>query len=131
MRVVCAVVLAFEVIVIGLFIPVAVTLAGMDPAFAGGLWGTMAVAALVLAGLQKHRWAHYASWALQAVFLFTSFMLPGGMLVAVVFVSLWVTGVILGRRTDEMKAAHQARAEAEAAREAETAVGASSESRTR
>ncbi|MFL1438979.1 DUF4233 domain-containing protein, partial [Nocardiopsis protaetiae] len=65
MRVVCAVVLAFEVIVIGLFIPVAVTLAGMDPAFAGSLWGTMAVAALVLAGLQKYRWAHYASWALQ------------------------------------------------------------------
>ncbi|CAL9560970.1 hypothetical protein SUDANB121_04653 [Nocardiopsis dassonvillei] len=128
MRVVCAVVLAFEVIVIGLFIPVAVALAGMDPVLAGSLWGAMAVAALVLAGLQKYRWAHYAAWLLQAAFLFTSFMLPGGMLVAVVFVSLWVAGVILGRRTDEMKAAHRARAEAEAAREGEAAVGASSDS---
>ncbi|SHJ87121.1 Protein of unknown function [Nocardiopsis flavescens] len=127
-RVVCAVVLVFEVIVIGLFIPVAVTLAGMDPAVAGGLWGSMALAALVLAGLQKYRWAHYAAWALQAAFLFTSFMLPGGMLVAVVFVSLWATGVVLGRRTDEMKAAHRARAEAEAAQGAQTSAGASPES---
>ncbi|WP_150253007.1 DUF4233 domain-containing protein [Nocardiopsis deserti] len=115
MRVVCAVILVFEVIVIGLFIPVAISLEGMDPVLAGSLWGGMAVAALVLSGLQKHRWAHYAAWALQAAFLFTSFLVSGAMLIAVVFVSLWVTGVIMGRRTDEMKAAHLARAEAEAA----------------
>ena len=128
MRVVCAVVLAFEAVVIGLFIPVAVALEGMDPVFAGSLWGAMAVAALVLAGLQKYRWGHYASWVLQAALLFTSFMLPGGTLVAVVFVSLWVAGIVLGRRTDEMKAAHRARAEAEASQAASAAVGTSSES---
>ena len=60
MRVICAVILAFEAIVIGLFVPVAISVEGMAPAMAGGLWGGMAVAALVLAGLQKHRWAHYA-----------------------------------------------------------------------
>jgi hypothetical protein len=114
-RVVCAVILVFEVIVIGLFIPVAISLEGMDPVLAGSLWGGMAVAALVLSGLQKHRWAHYTAWVLQAAFLFTSFLVSGAMLVAVVFVSLWVAGVIMGRRTDEMKAAHRARAEAEAA----------------
>lgn len=117
MRVVCAVILVFEVIVIGLFIPVAISLEGMDPVLAGSLWGGMAVAALVLSGLQKYRWAHYAAWVLQAVFLFTSFLVSGAMLIAVVFVSLWVTGVIMGRRTDEMKAAHRARAEAETARQ--------------
>ena len=115
MRVICAVILAFEAIVIGLFVPVAISVEEMTPAMAGGLWGGMAVAALVLAGLQKHRWAHYAGWALQAVFLFTSFLVSGAMLIAVVFVSLWVTGVIMGRRTDAMKAAHEARAEAETA----------------
>ncbi|WP_017573965.1 DUF4233 domain-containing protein [Nocardiopsis halotolerans] len=117
MRVVCSVILVFEVIVIGLFIPVAISLEGMDPALAGGLWGGMAAAALVLSGLQRYRWAHYAAWALQAALLFTSFLVSGALLVAVVFVSLWVTGVIMGRRTDEMKAAHRARAEAEDARE--------------
>lgn len=124
MRVVCAVILMFEVVVIALFIPVAITLEGMTPALAGGLWGGMAAAALVLSGLQKHRWAHYAAWVLQAAFLFTSFLVSGAALIAVVFVSLWVTGVIMGRRTDEMKAAHLARAEAEAGRGDERGGGA-------
>ncbi|MFJ9556777.1 DUF4233 domain-containing protein [Nocardiopsis sp. NPDC101807] len=115
MRVVCAVVLLFEAIVIGLFIPVAISLEGMEPSTAASLWGGMAAVALVLSGLQKRKWAHYAAWALQAAFLFTSFLVSGAMLIAVVFVSLWVTGVVMGRRTDEMKAAHAARAEAEAA----------------
>lgn len=110
MRTVCAVVLVFEAIVIGLAIPIAIQLEGVDPSIAGGVWGGMAVVALLLSGLQKHPWAHYAAWALQAAFLFSSFMVSGALLVAIVFVSLWVTGVILGRRVDEMRAAHAARA---------------------
>jgi hypothetical protein len=105
-RTLCAVVLVFEVIVIGLAIPIAINLEGADPVLAGGVWGGMALAALVLSGLQKHTWAHYAAWALQAAFLFSSFLVTGALLVAIVFVSLWVTGVILGRRVDEVRAAH-------------------------
>ncbi|MBB6119058.1 DUF4233 domain-containing protein [Nocardiopsis algeriensis] len=115
MRVVCAVVLVFEAVVLGLFIPVAIALEGMDAALAGGMWGGMAAAAVVLAALQRYTWAHYAAWLLQAAFLFTSFTVSGALLVSVVFVSLWVAGVILGRRTDEMKAAHAARAAEEEA----------------
>ncbi|MGW5878723.1 DUF4233 domain-containing protein [Nocardiopsis terrae] len=112
MRTLCAVVLVFEVIVIGLAIPIAINLEGADPALAGGVWGGMALAALVLSGLQKHTWAHYAAWGLQAAFLFSSFMVTGALLVAVVFVSLWITGVILGRRVDEVRAMHASRADA-------------------
>ncbi|MBR8740246.1 DUF4233 domain-containing protein [Nocardiopsis sp. MG754419] len=108
MRTVCAVVLVFEAIVIGLAIPIAIQLEGMDPTVAGLVWGGMAVAALLLSGLQKHTWAYYAAWVLQAAFLFTSFTVSGALLVAIVFVSLWVTAVILGRRVDEVKAAHAA-----------------------
>lgn len=118
MRVVCAVVLVFEAIVIGLAIPIAIQLEGVDPSIAGGVWGGMAVAALLLSGLQRHTWAHYASWALQAAFLFSSFMVSGALLVAVVFASLWVTGVIMGRRVDETRAAHAARAESVAGEDA-------------
>lgn len=106
MRTVCAVVLMFEAIVIGLAIPIAIRLEGVDPAVAGGVWGGMALAALVLSGLQKYTWAHYAAWVLQAAFLFSSFTVSGALLVAIVFVSLWATAVILGRRVDEVKAAH-------------------------
>lgn len=115
MRTICAVVLAFEAIVIGLAIPVAINLEGIDPATAGGLWGGMAAAALVLAGLQKYTWAHYAGWALQVAFLFSSFWVSGMLLIAVVFASLWVTGVIMGRRVDETRAAQEAAARAEEA----------------
>ncbi|GHC90218.1 membrane protein [Nocardiopsis terrae] len=115
MRTLCAVVLVFEVVVIGLAIPIAINLEGTDPALAGGVWGGMALAALVLSGLQKHTWAYYAAWGLQAAFLFSSFMVTGALLVAVVFVSLWITGVILGRRVDEVRAMHASRAEAEEA----------------
>ncbi|MBQ1080416.1 MULTISPECIES: DUF4233 domain-containing protein [unclassified Nocardiopsis] len=113
MRTLCAVVLVFEAVVIGLAIPIAINLEGADPAVAGGVWGGMALAALLLSGLQKHTWAHYASWVLQAAFLFSSFMVTGAPLVAIVFVSLWVTGVILGRRVDAARAAHEERAEQE------------------
>ncbi|MEU3230777.1 DUF4233 domain-containing protein [Nocardiopsis alba] len=112
MRTVCAVVLVFEAIVIGLAIPIAIQLEGVDPAVAGGVWGGMAAAALLLAGLQKRTWAHYAAWALQAAFLFTSFMISGALLVAIIFGSLWVIGVIMGRRVDEIRAVHAAHAEA-------------------
>ncbi|MFE1165972.1 DUF4233 domain-containing protein [Nocardiopsis sp. NPDC058789] len=105
----------FEAIVIGLAIPIAINLEGADPAVAGGLWGGMALAALLLSGLQKHTWAHYAAWVLQAGFLFSSFMVTGAPLVAIVFVSLWVVGVIMGRRVDAIRAAHEERAEQEGA----------------
>lgn len=111
MRTLCAVVLVFEVIVIGLAIPIAINLEGAEPALAGGVWGGMALAALVLSGLQKYTWAHYAAWVLQAAFLFSSFMVTGAPLVAIVFVSLWVTGVVLGRRVDQTRAAHAGAAE--------------------
>ncbi len=115
MRTLCAVVLVFEAIVIGLAIPIAINLEGADPALAGGVWGGMALAALVLSGLQKYSWAHYAAWVLQAAFLFSSFLVTGAPLVAIVFVSLWVTGVISGRKVDDIRAAHAVRAEREAA----------------
>lgn len=106
MRVLCAVVLVFEAIVIGLAIPIAIQVEGVAPAMAGGVWGGLALAALLLAGLQKYTWAHYAAWVLQAAFLFSSFTVGGALLVAIVFASLWVTAVVLGRRIDEVQAAH-------------------------
>ena len=115
MRIICTVVLVFEVLVLGLAIPVAINLEGIDAVTAGSLWGGLAAAALVLAGLQKYAWAHYAGWALQVVFLFSSFWVSGMPLVAGGFASLWVTGVIMGRRVDETRAAHEEAARVEEA----------------
>ncbi|MFV2194839.1 DUF4233 domain-containing protein [Nocardiopsis sp. LOL_012] len=113
MRVICAVVLAFEAVVLGLVIPVAIMVEGMEPAWAVGVWGGMAAAALLLGGLQKYSWGHYAAWALQAVMVATSFLVPGMVMIAIVFGSLWVAGVVLGHRTDRMKELHAERTRAD------------------
>ncbi|MDA0564947.1 DUF4233 domain-containing protein [Streptomonospora sp. S1-112] len=104
MRRLCAVVLAIEVVVIGLAVPVAVQVAQIPPAVAGGVWGGLAAAALVLAALQRFAWAYYAGWALQVAFVASGFLVPGLALLGVVFFALWVCGVLLGRRTDALQA---------------------------
>ncbi|OLT25039.1 hypothetical protein BJF83_06220 [Nocardiopsis sp. CNR-923] len=115
MRVVCAVVLAFEVIILGLAIPIAVNVEGIDTGLAAGVWGGLAAAALVLSALQRFTWAHYTAWVLQAVMLATSFLVSGMLLISVVFAALWVVGVLTGHRVDAARAAHAARSAAEGA----------------
>ncbi|WP_017541507.1 MULTISPECIES: DUF4233 domain-containing protein [Nocardiopsis] len=115
MRTICAVVLAFEVIVIGLAVPVAIQLSGFSPAVAGAVWGGQALAALVLAALQRFTWAHWAGWVLQGTLVATGFLVPGLWVLGIIFGGLWVAGVMLGRKTDAMKARAQAAAEANGA----------------
>ncbi|MFD0772747.1 DUF4233 domain-containing protein [Streptomonospora algeriensis] len=108
MRRMCAVVLLLEFVVIGLAVPVAIQVAGIDPAVAGGLWGGLAALALLLSALQRFRPAYYAGWALQAVFLVSGFLVPGLALLGFIFLALWVTAVLLGQRTDAQDAARAA-----------------------
>ncbi|WP_344966269.1 DUF4233 domain-containing protein [Salinactinospora qingdaonensis] len=109
MRTLCAVVLVFEAIVIGLAVPVAIQVSGYSPALAGGLWGGQAVAAFVLSLLQRFRWAYYAGWALQFVFLVSSALMPSLLALAVVFAALWVTGIILAHRSQAARPAEEGR----------------------
>ncbi|PSL00785.1 uncharacterized protein DUF4233 [Murinocardiopsis flavida] len=104
MRTICAVVLVLESVAIGLAIPVAIMQGGVAPGVAGLVWGGMAVAAVLLAGLQrKHGWAHAGGWVLQAAFLVSSFAVPMLWIVAAIFAGLWVTGFMLGRSTDAIE----------------------------
>ncbi|TDQ46878.1 DUF4233 domain-containing protein [Actinorugispora endophytica] len=118
MRTICAVVLVFEAIILGLAVPVAIQLGGHPPALAGGVWGGLALAALLLTAVQRFTWGFYAACALQAGFVVSSLLVPGLPYLGIVFVSLWIAGVVLGRRTDAMKAEYEsARAEYEARQE--------------
>ncbi|RNL87341.1 DUF4233 domain-containing protein [Halostreptopolyspora alba] len=125
MRTLCAVVLAFEAIVIGLAVPVAIQLGGHPPATAGVVWGGLAAAALLLAAVQRFRWAHYAGWVLQALFLTSGFLVPGLAVLGVVFAGLWVAATVVGRRTDAMRLA--ADDAAEGAEDASAQAGGSAE----
>jgi hypothetical protein len=97
----CATVLIFEVVVIGLAIPVAITIAHVRPAAAGITGGVLAVAALVIAGLvgrPGQGWALVAGTVLQAAMIATGVVVPAMYALGAIFGALWLTAIWLGRR---------------------------------
>jgi Protein of unknown function (DUF4233) len=95
----CATVLVFEAVVIGLAIPVAITIAHARPVVAGVAGGVLAVAALVIAGIVgRRRWALVAGSVLQAAVIATGVVVPAMYGLGVIFAGLWSTAIWLGRR---------------------------------
>ena len=101
MRRLCATVLVFEAVVIGLAIPVAITIAHARPVQAGVTGGVLAVAALVLAGLvgrPGQGWALAGGTVLQAAVIATGAVVPVMYGLGAIFGGLWLTAIWLGRR---------------------------------
>lgn len=101
MRRLCATVLVFEVVVIGLAIPVAITIAHASPVAAGVTGGVLAVAALVIAGLvgrPGQGWALTGGTVLQVAVIATGAVIPVMYALGVIFGALWLTAIWLGRR---------------------------------
>jgi hypothetical protein len=97
----CATVLVFEVVVIGLAIPVAITIAHARPAYAAVTGGVLAAAALVIAGLvgrPGQGWALAAGTVFQAAVIATGVVVPAMYGIGVIFGALWLTAIWLGRR---------------------------------
>ena len=101
MRRLCATVLVFEAVVIGLAIPVAITIAHTGAGEAGVAGGVLAAGALVIAGLvgrPGQRWALVAGTVLQAALIATGAVVPAMYGLGVIFGALWLTAIWLGRR---------------------------------
>ncbi len=102
MRRLCATVLAMEVIVIVLAIPVATHIDHLSPKTAGLTGGITAVVALVLALIARHQLAV----TLVAGSLLQLFVIVSGKIVPVmyflggIFAALWVIGIWLGWRVE-------------------------------
>ena len=99
----CASVLAFEAIVLGLTTPVMITVADVDKpaALAAGL-GLM-VAALAVAGLLRFRWAYVLGSLLQVAAVVLGFVVPAMFVLGVLFAAAWVMALVLGRRVEVAK----------------------------
>lgn len=102
MRVIAASVLTFEGLIVLLAIPVAITLGGVAPgqAIAGGV--ALAVGCLVVAGSLSRPWGYQAGWVMQALVLASGFVVHAMFLVGGLFVILWVVGLKVGRRGEEL-----------------------------
>ena len=100
-RQLCGTVLAFEAIVIGLAIPVAIVLEHANRGLAGGIGGALAICAVLLGGMVGRpgmAWAVWAGTALQLVVIASGAVVPAMYFLGVVFAALWVTGLWLARR---------------------------------
>jgi len=101
MRRLCATVLIFEVVVIWLAIPVAITIAHAKPGPAVAVGGALAVAALVIAGLvgrPGQGWTLIGGTVLQVAVIATGIVVPAMYGLGVIFGGLWLTAIWLGRR---------------------------------
>ena len=101
MRRLCATVLIFEAVVIGLAIPVAITIGHARPAQAGVVGGVLAVAALVIAGLvgrPGQGWTLVGGTVLQVAVIATGIVVPAMYGLGAIFGALWLTAIWLGRR---------------------------------
>ena len=102
-RQLCGTVLIMEAVVIGLSIPVAITLEHLRGGIAGGVGGALAVCALILGGLVGRRtWAFWAGSVLQALVIAAGVVVPAMYFLGVIFAALWVTGIWLARRLQAM-----------------------------
>ena len=101
MRRLCATVLIFEVVVIWLAIPVAITIAHAKPGPAFIVGGVLALAAVVIAALvgrPGQGWTLVGGTILQVAMIATGVVVPVMYALGVIFGALWLTAIWLGRR---------------------------------
>ena len=104
MRVLCASVLFFEAVVVGLAVPAALALT--DEHHGLILWGGLLVAVLCLlaAGLLRSRAGYVLGTLLQLVVLAAGFVLPAMFLLGLLFGGLWVLALVLPGRAARIQA---------------------------
>ena len=108
LRQLCGTVLIMEAVIIGLAIPVAITLEHLRHGVAGGVGGGLAVCALVLSGLVGRPgmgWTLWAGTALQVLVIAAGVVVPAMYILGTIFAALWVTGIWLARRLQTPPAA--------------------------
>ncbi len=104
MRRLCATVLIFEAIVIGLAIPVAITIEHESHGAAGVAGGVLAAIAVLLAavvGRPGQRWALVAGSLLQVAVIATGLVVPAMFVLGAIFAALWAAAIWLGVRYRE------------------------------
>lgn len=103
-RMMCAAVLGFECIVLGLVTPVLITVEDLSRVAALGIGLGLALAAVLIAGLLRAEWAYYAGFALQFGALALGFVVPAMIVLGLIFGALWTTAYVLGRKIESQQA---------------------------
>jgi hypothetical protein len=103
-RAMCAAVLGFQCIVLGLSTPVMITVEGVSTPAALTLGLGLAIAAVVVAGLLRHEWAYYLGFGIQVASFALALIVPLMLVLAVVFGALWTAAYVLGLKIEREQA---------------------------
>jgi hypothetical protein len=93
----CATMLIFEAIIFVLSAPVAGALTSVHMGRAWAVGGGLALLAVVLCGLLRHKWAYYAGSVLQLVAIACGVVVPAMYFLGAVFTALWIAALWCGR----------------------------------
>lgn len=102
MKRLCATVLIMEAVLIGLSIPVALTISRASPPAAGTAGAVLAVAAIVLAALARRRlrWTLIGGSVLQLLVIASGAVVTVMYFLGVLFAALWVIGIWMAYRLE-------------------------------
>jgi hypothetical protein len=100
----CASVLGFQSVVLGLSTPVMITVEGVSKPLALSLGLGLAVAAILVAGLLRYEWAYALGWAIQVGTFGLVLLVPLMLVLALAFGALWTAAYLLGRKIEREQA---------------------------
>jgi hypothetical protein len=111
MKVLAPAILLLEAIVVGLAIPVAVTVGG-GGARAAWVAGVIAVVLVLASGVARRPQGVALGWACQVLVILGGLLVPALAFVGLVFLGVWVVAVVYGGKADRIAASRAAAPEA-------------------
>ena len=100
MRVMLMSTLIFEVIAVGLGIPVMILVSGVPATRAAALTAAVAVLALASAALLRSPAGYVLGWLTQLGAIGLGLLTPAMFVIGALFAALWLLGIVLGRRLE-------------------------------
>lgn len=120
MRGMCSAILTFEAIVLGLAVPVMITVEQVRPVLALSIGLGLAALCILTAGMLRRPQAYYIGHAIQVAAILMGFIVPIMFLVGAMFAALWIGAIKLGRKIEIDKARWAAEAEAASTEDVKT-----------
>jgi uncharacterized membrane protein YciS (DUF1049 family) len=103
-RSLCAAMLGFQAVVLGLTTPVMISVESVSAGAAVGVGLGLAVACVLVAGMLRRQWAYYLGWLIQVASLALGLVVPIMFLLGAIFASLWAGAFFLGAKVDRERA---------------------------
>jgi len=104
MRGMCAAMLTFEAIILGLSVPVMIGVEDVDKTWALTVGLGLAVLCILVAGSLRRPQAYLLGHAIQVAAICMGFLVPIMFFVGLMFASLWFGAFFLGRKIEDDKA---------------------------